>query len=66
MVGNGGKEDNPEWCQFLADDDILWMINDKNSLSGGMIITGITHNGYKMWAQRENSAARAESLRRLE
>ena len=47
MVGNGGKEDIPEGCQFLADDDIFLMINDKNSLSGGMIMTGITHNGYK-------------------
>jgi hypothetical protein len=51
MVGNGGKEDIPEWCQFLADDDIfLMIINDKNSLSGGMIMTGITHNDYQMWA----------------
>ena len=34
MVGNGGKENFSEWCQFLTDDDILSMINNKNSLSG--------------------------------
>jgi hypothetical protein len=50
MVGNGGKEENPEWCQFLAEDDIFLMINDKNLLSGGMIMTGMTHNDYQMRA----------------